>query len=67
MINYTLLFTWPILIFGSIGVYKFGKKQWGKKGAWLGLVIFWAVFCFILMLIFQEAWWFLLISPIISG
>ena len=64
MFNWTLLITWPILIIGSIGAYKLGKKKLGN-GAWLLSILFCIAFFLLLWLIFREQWFFTLIVPFI--
>jgi len=56
MFNFFLCIIWPVLIFGSMGAYKLGKRNWGQQGSLLMMVGFWIICVLILVGIFQEFW-----------
>lgn len=56
MINYFLCIIWPVLIFGSIGAYKLGKRSGGLKVSILMMAGFWLICISILMGVFGK-WW----------
>ena len=66
MFNFFLCIAWPLLIFGTLGAYKFGKKRWGDKGSWLTSVAFLIVLFSILILIFGKYWWQLFFLPYLA-
>ena len=57
MFNFFMCILWPLLIGGTFGAYKFGKKRWEIKGAVLLPIAFVVLFFLLLILWLREYWW----------
>ena len=67
MINYFLCIVWPVIIFGSVLAYRYGKKRWGGIASWLFPAAYLLVVVLALrFLLFGETWWEILLTPYIG-
>ena len=67
MINFFACISWPLLIGGTFGAYRFGKKRWGSKGSILLPVVFLIVALLVLALWIPPRFWLeLFFSPYLA-